>query len=145
METFGTRLEKFRKRKGYEDQSPFARVCNLKPQNIQLWESGTVPTIKLANKIKVAFPDLNMDYLYHGTEPMLLPTNGSDNEDKKVSILEEKISFLETENRLRQLLETERQLRVEFEKRALIAEKDSEILKEKLKSLSANRLKQNIA
>lgn len=80
MKTFADRLVRFRELKGFPSQSAFARACGLKPQNVQSWESGVIPERQSAGKIKIAFPDLNLDWLYDATPPMLIdPPSGLNN------------------------------------------------------------------
>lgn len=72
MNTFGSRLKAFRESTGLS-QVDFANKIGINQVNVTHWENNkNLPNSKKSVKITQAFPELNIDWLFNGTIPMLL-------------------------------------------------------------------------
>jgi transcriptional regulator with XRE-family HTH domain len=70
--TPGKRVQIFRESKGYKTVTAFAEASGVKGGTLSSIESGrTAPSFDTIAAITTAFPDLNLDWLIHGTGSML--------------------------------------------------------------------------
>jgi len=110
MGNFGTRLEEYRKYKGFYTQEEFAQTFGKKQGNITSWIAGSVPSVSNLRKILEAHPDLNEKWLTDGIGPML-KTKDSITEEKQI-VMEPTISYTKSYSKSQSLYKSSHKLAV---------------------------------